>query len=49
MTLSVPAPETKAGGAVADAFDQLSRTFEEFKAVNDDRLVEIERRMAPMC
>jgi HK97 family phage major capsid protein len=39
------APETKAGiGAGAVSHDEVMRLFEEFKAANDERLGEIERR-----
>jgi len=46
MTQHSPAPETKADGAVAEAFDSLARTFEAFKETNDQRLGQIERRMS---
>ena len=45
MTALTPSPETKANGAVAEAYDALARTFEEFKSTNDDRLGQMERRM----
>lgn len=45
--LHTHAPETKsADGEVAAAFDEFRRTFEDFKAANDTRLAEIDRRMA---
>ena len=42
------APETKAGiaGGGAVTHDDVMRLFEEFKAANDERLAEIERRAA---
>src|SRR5262245_44637581 len=41
------APETKAGiGAASVTHDDVMRLFEEFKAANDQRLEEIERRSA---
>ena len=41
----VKAPEVKSGEpALADAFDEFRRTFEEFKADNDRRLDEIQRK-----
>lgn len=45
MIAHTQSPETKANGAVAEAYDALTRTFEEFKSTNDDRLEQIERRM----
>ena len=45
----IAAPETKAAettGDVAGAFEDFMRTFEAFKAENDDRLAEIERKRA---
>ena len=41
----VKAPEVKSGEpALADAFDEFRRTFEDFKAGNDRRLEEIQRK-----
>ena len=45
MTMTV-APETKADAAVTEAYESLSRTFEAFKATNDERVDQIERRMS---
>ena len=45
MIAHTQSPETKANGAVAEAYDALTRTFEEFKSTNDDRLEQIERCM----
>ncbi|QPC41997.1 phage major capsid protein [Kaustia mangrovi] len=51
QTQSTPALETKVAGAPANgdltgAFDEFMQAFEAFKDANDDRLTEIERRMA---
>jgi len=47
IDVSSHAPETKAGiGAAAVSQDDVMRLFEEFKAANDDRLDQIERRSA---
>jgi HK97 family phage major capsid protein len=44
---SLAAPEVKsADGDVHAAFDELMRSFEAFKAGNDERLAEIERKMS---
>ena len=41
------APETKAGGrSDIDAHDEMMRTFEEYKAANDERLAKLERGKA---
>ncbi|MCA0425294.1 MAG: phage major capsid protein, partial [Proteobacteria bacterium] len=45
MTELTHAPETKATGPVADAYDALARTFTAFRETNDERLGQIERRM----
>jgi HK97 family phage major capsid protein len=43
----VTAPEVKSGeGDVGAAFDEFMRSFEAFKAGNDERLAEIERKMS---
>ena len=48
MTIDTHAPETKsAGGEVALAFDDFARTFDAFRQANDQRLAEIETRLAP--
>lgn len=46
MTIEMIAPETKATGPVAEAYDALARTFSAFRETNDERLAQIERRMA---
>ena len=48
IDVSSHAPEIKAGigGASAVTHDEVMRLFEEFKAANDDRLGQIERRSA---
>jgi HK97 family phage major capsid protein len=43
MTERTTAPEIKSGD-VAEAYESLARTFEEFKSTNEDRIAEIERR-----
>jgi len=45
MTHPIPAPETKSA-MVADAYESLARTFEDFKSANEERVAEIERRMS---
>ncbi|MGL4279564.1 MAG: phage major capsid protein, partial [Albidovulum sp.] len=45
MTDQTLAPEIKSAD-VADAYDALARTFEEFKATNEERVDQIERRMS---
>ena len=44
MTELTHAPETKASGDIARAFDDLSFAFAEYKATNDERLSQIERK-----
>ncbi len=49
MTQTVSAPETKsaaAPGEVAVAFEDFTRTFDAFRATNDERLAEIETRLS---
>lgn len=48
MTTPVPAPETKASDhtEVAQAFDDFARTFDAFRQTNDERIAEIETRLA---
>jgi hypothetical protein len=47
MTTHIHAPETKsAGGEVALAFEDFARTFDAFRQTNDQRLAEIETRLA---
>lgn len=45
MTLSNQAPETKATGEIALAYDDLRYTLEAYRAANDERLAELETRM----
>ncbi|WP_332681452.1 phage major capsid protein [Bosea sp. (in: a-proteobacteria)] len=45
MTTSNQAPETKAAGDVALAYDDLRYTLEAYRAANDERLAELETRM----
>ncbi|HVV94716.1 MAG TPA: phage major capsid protein [Hyphomicrobiales bacterium] len=52
MTTTIPvAPEVKAAqawpGAEADAYDAFARAFEAYRDANDQRLAEIEARLAP--
>jgi len=45
MTMEMhAAPEVKSAGDVADAFEEFMTSFERFKAENDDRLKEIEKK-----
>ncbi len=47
MTITIQAPVQKsASGEVALAFEDFSRTFEAFRAANDERLSEIETRLS---
>jgi HK97 family phage major capsid protein len=48
MNVQTQAPETKAvgGGDVAGAFDDFARSFDAFRAANDERLQEIETRLS---
>lgn len=45
MTASNEAPETKATGDIALAYDDLRYTLEAYRAANDERLAELETRM----
>ena len=45
MTVSNQAPETKAAGDIALAYDDLRYTLEAYRAANDERLAELETRM----
>ncbi|MBN9436250.1 MAG: phage major capsid protein [Bosea sp.] len=45
MPLSNQAPETKATGEIALAYDDLRYTLEAYRAANDERLAELETRM----
>ena len=45
MTVSNQAPETKATGDIALAYDDLRYTLEAYRAANDERLAELETRM----
>lgn len=45
MTASNQAPETKATGDIALAYDDLRYTLEAYRAANDERLAELETRM----
>ncbi len=43
----IPQPlETKSADSVDDAFDDFMRGFEEFKATNDDKLAQLERKLS---
>jgi HK97 family phage major capsid protein len=43
----IPQPlETKSADTVDDAFDDFMRGFEEFKATNDDRMAQLERKLS---
>lgn len=44
MTALHSAPETKATGDIAGAFNDLTFAFSEYKATNDERLAQIERK-----
>ncbi|TDR88953.1 HK97 family phage major capsid protein [Enterovirga rhinocerotis] len=50
-SLHAAAPETKnapsASAEVAQAFDEFARTFDAFREANDERLAQIETRLAP--
>ena len=46
MTTLNSAPETKASGEIALAYDDLRYTLEAYRAANDERLAELETRMA---
>ncbi len=46
MTALNTAPEMKSGPDIAAAYDEFSRTFETFKADNDFRLKQIEKRLS---